>query len=79
MSVFGSDDLHRFADDGERQELITQFIVRDQVNTLNGGMSLGHRADAVARLSVAAGFLGRPFCGRSGAGGLARRRISSSC
>lgn len=47
VSVMGSDDLDRFADDGARQDLITRFILRDQVGTLNGGMSSGALALAL--------------------------------
>ena len=36
---FGSDDLATFADDAKVQEAITKYIVRDQIDTLNAGLS----------------------------------------
>ena len=42
--VFGSDDLSQLADPEEREQLITRFLVRDQLDSLGNGMS----ANAIA-------------------------------
>jgi hypothetical protein len=39
VSVMGSDDLTLFADAARRQDLITKFVVRDQIRNFSAGMS----------------------------------------
>lgn len=41
ISVFGSDDLSLFEDPEAVQEVITKFIVRDQISAANVGLSRG--------------------------------------
>lgn len=39
VSVLGSDDLALFAEDDAREDLITKFVVRDQIRDFSAGMS----------------------------------------
>lgn len=41
ISVFGTDDLSQFTDDEKVQDVITQFIVRDQISSSNASFSAG--------------------------------------
>lgn len=43
-AVFGTDDLTNFATEEAREDAITKFIVRDQIDNLGGGMSSGNIA-----------------------------------
>lgn len=38
-SVFGSDSFDQFLDEDARQDVLTKFIVRDQIDNLGGGLS----------------------------------------
>jgi hypothetical protein len=39
VSVFGSDSFDQFLDEDARQDVLTKFIVRDQIDNLGGGLS----------------------------------------
>ncbi|MGC1497584.1 MAG: DUF1217 domain-containing protein [Sulfitobacter sp.] len=41
VSVFGSDKFDQFLEDDARQNVITKFIVRDQIDSLGSGLSAG--------------------------------------
>lgn len=47
VSVMGSDDLALFADPASREDLITKFVVRDQIRNFTAGMSSGSVALAL--------------------------------
>ncbi len=48
-SVFGSDGFDQFLEPDARQELITKFILRDQIDNLGNGLSAGSIALSLLR------------------------------
>lgn len=51
-SVFGSNELAQFVDDELVQDVITQFVIRDQVDSFSGGLSGGSIALTLLQSSV---------------------------